>query len=170
MLFLAALLFWPIFAASTDMARSQTGGCSLTQIGGTGRYVVSCRDGLSITAEKGASYQLLDRDRNGNVDAVRLRSKAVLVDVPAQRPGRRFEVITPQAIAAVRGTRWAVDVAPAKTSVFVERGKVGVQKRAAGAGVVLGAGEGVDVEPGKSLHVKRWGQPRVKALMLRLGQ
>jgi ferric-dicitrate binding protein FerR (iron transport regulator) len=170
MLFLAALLFWPVLVASTDVARSQDGGCNLAQIGGTGRYVVTCRDGLSITAEKGASYQLLDRDRNGVVDAVRLRAKAVLVDVPAERPGRKFQVITPQAIAAVRGTRWAVDVAPAKTSVFVERGEVGVRKRAAGAGVVLGPGEGVDVEAGKPLQVKRWGQPRLNALMQRLGQ
>ena len=35
---------------------------------------------------------------------------------------RCFEVITPQAIAAVRGTTWAVDVAAGKTSVFVEKG------------------------------------------------
>ncbi len=171
-LLLAALLFWPILAASTDFARSQsrTGGCSLAQIGGTGRYVVKCRDGLSITAEKGASYQLLDRDRNGNVDAVRLSNKAVLVDVPEARPGRRFEVIAPQAIAAVRGTQWAVDTSPRKTSVFVARGEVAVRKPSNSSGVSLGAGDGVDAEVGKPLDVRQWKRARVNALMSRLGR
>jgi hypothetical protein len=171
-IFLAALLFWPILAASTDFAHSQsrTGGCNLEQIGGTGRYIVRCRDGLSITAEKGASYQLLDRDSNGDVDAVRLGNKAVLVDVPEGRPGRRFEVIAPQAIAAVRGTQWAVDASPGKTSVFVARGEVGVRKRTSSASVTLGAGEGVDVEAGKPLTVRQWKRARVNALMSRLGQ
>jgi hypothetical protein len=38
--------------------------------------------------------------------------------------------------------------------------------------VQLGPGEGVDVDRGSTepLTVKRWGQPRVDALMARLGQ
>jgi len=171
-LLFAALLFWPIFAASTDFARSQSpsGGCSLEQIGGTGRYVVECRDGLSITTEKGASYQLLDRDRNGNVDTVRLSNRAVLVDVPEGLPGRRFEVVAPQAIAAVRSTLWAVDASPGKTSVFVARGEVTVRKPSNGTSVTLGAGDGVDAEAGKPLVVRQWKRARVNALMLRLGR
>ena len=168
----AALLLWPILAASTDFAHSQsrTGGCSLDQVGGTGRYVVTCRDGISITTEKGASYQLLDRDRNGDVDALRLSNKAVMVDIPEGRAERRFEVITPQAIAAVRGTQWAVDVSPGKTSVFVARGEVGVRSRTTNASVTLGAGDGVDVEAGKPLTVRQWKRARVNALMSRLGR
>jgi hypothetical protein len=55
--------------------------------------------------------------------------------------------------------------------VFVANGRVGVTRRAArGRGVVLGAGEGVDVEATGPLTVKQWGQPRVDALMARLGQ
>jgi ferric-dicitrate binding protein FerR (iron transport regulator) len=107
---------------------------------------------------------------------VELSSKALLVEVPKKPGGNPFKVLTPQAIAAVRGTKWAVDVAEAKTSVFVANGRVGVTRRAArGRGVVLGAGEGVDVEATgpltvKTLTVKTWGQPRVDALMARLGQ
>jgi hypothetical protein len=36
--------------------------------------------------------------------------------------------------------------------------------------VVLGPGEGVDVEPSGELIVKRWPSARVTALMTRLGQ
>jgi hypothetical protein len=60
--------------------------------------------------------------------------------------------------------------------VFVANGRVGVTRRTArGRGVVLGPGEGVDVEATgpltvKTLTVKTWGQPRVDALMARLGQ
>jgi NH3-dependent NAD+ synthetase len=55
--------------------------------------------------------------------------------------------------------------------VFVANGRVGVTRRAArGRGVVLGVGEGVDVEATGPLTVKTWGQPRVDALMARLGQ
>jgi hypothetical protein len=35
---------------------------------------------------------------------------------------------------------------------------------------VLGPGQGVDVEATGPLNVKNWGQPRVDALMARLGQ
>lgn len=99
-----------------------------------------------------------------------LSSKALLVEVPRKPGGNPFKVLTPQAIAAVRGTKWAVDVADAKTSVFVADGRVGVTRRSRGRGVVLGPGEGVDVEATGPLSVKQWGKPRIDALMARLGQ
>jgi ferric-dicitrate binding protein FerR (iron transport regulator) len=101
---------------------------------------------------------------------VELSSKALLVEVPKKPGGTPFKVLTPQAIAAVRGTKWAVDVTEAKTSVFVADGRVGVSRRSRGRGVVLAPGEGVDVEVTGPLTVKTWGQPRVDALMARLGQ
>jgi ferric-dicitrate binding protein FerR (iron transport regulator) len=70
----------------------------------------------------------------------------------------------------VRGTKWAVDTTATKTSVFVADGRVGVTRRSGGRGVVLAPGDGVDVEGTAPLTVKRWGQPRINALMLRLGQ
>ena len=68
-----------------------------------------CRGDLIIVAEDGAKFTLQSHDKSGDVDAVDLQSKAVLVDAPKQKAKRRFQVITPQAIAAVRGTKWAVD-------------------------------------------------------------
>jgi hypothetical protein len=152
-------------------ASAQPAPACTTEPSNYGTQTHRCSGGVTIVAESGARYTLLDRDRNGVVDAVDLRGKAVLVDAPPQRKGTRFEVITPQAIAAVRGTKWAVDVAEPRTSVFVVGGSVGVRRRAGPGRVVLGPGEGVDVDPGSApLTVRRWPQPRVDALLSRLGQ
>jgi ferric-dicitrate binding protein FerR (iron transport regulator) len=130
-----------------------------------------CAGGLTILTENGAQFTLLDRDSNGRVDALDLQSKAVFVEAPKKKAGRPFEVITPQAIAAVRGTKWAVDAEGAKTSVFVDSGRVAVRRVAAPGQVVLGPGEGVDVDSGTApLEVRRWPAPRVAALMARLGR
>jgi ferric-dicitrate binding protein FerR (iron transport regulator) len=102
------------------------------------------------------------------VDSVELSSKALLLEVPKRET--EFKVITPQAIAAVRGTRWAVDALEGKTSVFVINGRVAVGRRAGRHIVTLGPGEGVDVEATGPLTVKRWPPARVSALMARLGQ
>jgi hypothetical protein len=149
---------------------AQPAGCS-SEATANATQTLRCSGGLTIVAESGAQYTVLDRDRNGVFDAVELRSKAVLVEAPKQRSGRRFEVITPQAIAAVRGTKWAVDAQETRTSVLVIDGRVAVRRRAGPGRVELGPGEGVDVEPGAAaLTVRRWPQPRVEALLARLGQ
>jgi hypothetical protein len=162
--FVAALLL-----AEPAAAQPVTTGCtSSPTLQGT--QVVRCDNAITIVAESGARYELRDRNRDGQVDSVELSSKALLVDVPKKQGRVRFNVVTPQAIAAVRGTKWAVDAEGAKTSVFVVRGRVSVARNAGRGGVVLGPGEGVDVEPAGPLVVKRWGAPRVAALMARLGQ
>ncbi len=158
-----------IALGSQSGAAQAQSGCVLDQVGGTGRQVIRCGNGVTVTAEKGARYDLLDRNRDGSVDGVRVSSKAVLVDVP---PGsvKAFQVVAPQAIAAVRGTRWAVDVAAGKTSVFVVRGSVAVNRTRGGSGVTLGPGEGVDVTAGSQpLEVRRWPARRARALLSRLG-
>ena len=129
-----------------------------------------CEGGVTIVAENGARFTLLDRDGNGRVDSVELSSKALLLEVPKKPGGNRFEVMTPQAIAAVRGTKWAVDTTEGKSSVFVVNGRVSVARRAGAKRVVLGPGEGVDVEATGALTVKRWPPARVAALLARLSQ
>jgi hypothetical protein len=125
---------------------------------------------VTIIAENGARFTIQDHGRSGRVDAVELNGKALLIEVPAKSDGNKFRVITPQAIAAVRGTKWAVDVAESKSSVFVVNGRVAVGRRAGSHTVTLGPGEGVDVEEGAPLTVKRWKAERVSALLARLGQ
>jgi hypothetical protein len=156
--------------AGVDAASAQqsTKGCSSEQQPGAVQ-TLRCRDGLIIVAEDGAKFTL--QSKGGNVDGVDLQSKAVLVDAPKQKGKNRFQVITPQAIAAVRGTKWAVDAQGSRTSVLVLDGQVAVRRPSGGAQVVLSPGEGVDVEPGtEPLVVKRWAQPRVDALLARLRQ
>ena len=146
-------------------------GCVMERILLTGQQTLRCEPNVTIIAEGGAQYTLLDRDKNGRVDAANLGSKALLVDAPKARGRASFQVITPQAIAAVRGTKWAVDVAADKTSVFVVRGNVAVRRPSARRGVTLGPGEGVDVDTGTGpLTVKRWPPERAAALLARLGQ
>jgi ferric-dicitrate binding protein FerR (iron transport regulator) len=157
---------------SIDVAAAQTsdGGCST--VSQTARaQTLRCEGGITIVAENGARYSLKDTNHDGRIDAVELNSKALLLEVPKQPRDRTFQVSTPQAIAAVRGTKWVVDAADDKTSVFVAIGRVSVGRAGnAGRRVVLGPGEGVDVEQAGPLTVKRWPAARVAALMARLGQ
>ncbi|HYI26764.1 MAG TPA: hypothetical protein VD863_02850, partial [Bradyrhizobium sp.] len=68
-------------------------------------------------------------------------------------------------------TKWAVDAQETRTSVLVLSGQVAVRRPRGAGQVVLGPGDGVDVEPGTTaLVIKRWPQPRVDALLARLGQ
>ena len=166
---LVAGMFAGVFWMGTALA--QDAGCTFEPVAGKSRQILRCREGLTIIVEGGARFTLVDRDRNGSADAVRLRRKALLLEAPAGRVRGGFVVITPQAIAAVRGTKWAVDVGQGKTSVFVVKGRVAVQRPASNAGVVLGPGEGVDVAAGTgTLTVKHWPAARVSALMARFGQ
>jgi hypothetical protein len=134
-----------------------------------GAQTLHCGAGVTIVAENGARYTL-QSSRQGRIETIELSGKALLIEVPPQSDKSKFQVITPQAIAAVRGTKWAVDVGEGKTSVFVVRGRVGVGRRTGSHVVTLGAGDGVDVEPGAPLTIKRWPPARVSALMARLGQ
>jgi hypothetical protein len=152
--------------AAAQPARS---GCTSAQTA-QGTQTLRCETAITIVAESGAKFELRDRNHDGHVDSVELSAKALLIEVP-KKPGRtRFNVMTPQAIAAVRGTKWAVDAEGGKTSVFVVDGRVSVARSAGRGSVVLGPGEGVDVETSGDLVVKRWAAARVAALMARLGQ
>ncbi len=162
------LLACALTSIDTAAAQPADPGCSSENSPGI-TQTVHCDGGITIVAENGAHYTLY-RGRHGRVDAVELDGKALLIEVPPKSGGSTFRVITPQAIAAVRGTRWAVDVSGDKSSVFVVNGQVGVVRRTGGLGVALRPGEGVDVEPGIPLTVKRWAPPRVSALLARLGQ
>jgi hypothetical protein len=157
--------------ASIEIAAAQpaNSGCSSENSAG-GTQTLHCEGGVTIVAENGARFTLRTSGRKGQPNGIELTSKALLIEVPAKSGANKFQVTTPQAIAGVRGTKWTVDAAENKTSVFVVDGRVRVERRARGRGVTLGAGEGVDVEGDAPLAVKRWAAARVSALMARLGQ
>ena len=163
------IVFSSLLLAGPCSAQPARFGCTSTPAA-QGTQTLQCPTAITIVAESGAKFELRDRNRDGHVDSVELSNKALLLEVP-KKPGRvRFDVVTPQAIAAVRGTKWAVDAEGAKTSVFVVVGRVNVARVAGRGNVTLGAGDGVDVEPSGDLIVKRWPPARVTALMARLGQ
>ncbi|MFP3546015.1 FecR domain-containing protein [Rhizobium sp. SIMBA_035] len=158
-----------ILLALPVASAAQTSGCALQNADG-GRRILRCPGGVTVTAEAGAGFNLNDRNGDGSPDSASLRRKAILVDVDSSRHTGGFQVVTPQAIAAVRGTQWAVDVGGGQTSVLVVRGAVAV-RRPQGDSVVLRPGEGVDVRAGSSaLEVRRWPSARAAALLARLGQ
>ncbi|MHC2109321.1 FecR domain-containing protein [Methylobacterium sp. CM6246] len=136
--------------------------------------ILRCTDGLTLEAERGAPLRPVDRDGDGQLEGAEINGSAVLVTLPPPSNTRRggFQILTPHAIASVRGTMYAVDVTTAKTSVFVARGRVAVARRNTPAvAVTLGPGEGVDVgEDQGPLDVRRWPQERVKSLLERFGR
>ena len=158
-----------IVATSAAPALSQTRaqGCAL-QNADPGLQVLTC-PGFRIDAEASATLHIGEA-RPGRADSLRLQGGAAYIDVTPGRSGS-FQILTPRAIASVRGTRFAVDDASPATSVFVASGRVTVSRRRGGPGVTLSEGEGVDVDAGDApLAVKRWPQSRVNALMARLGR
>ncbi|MEA2758936.1 MAG: hypothetical protein QOH65_1549 [Methylobacteriaceae bacterium] len=140
-------------------------GCRVTALADPPREVLRCGSGLTIEAEKGAQYRVLDQNK------LEVSSRAVLIDVA---PGRRggFQVLTPHAIASVRGTLYVVDVKEEKTEtdVFVSRGRVGVRNRSTSESATLEPSEGSDVIPGKPLDAHVWAAERVQKLMARFGR
>ena len=161
----------PLAVLATAALAQQSGGCEAEMLQDPPRTVLTCPNDVRIVAEEGTIFELQDRTSAAGPEAVRLDVKALLLEAPAGAVEGGFEVITPQAVAAVRGTKWAVDVAEGKTSVFVVTGRVAVSREATAPGVELGPGEGVDVEAGTApLTVRKWGAARVAALLARFGE
>src|SRR5690606_16320308 len=108
--------------AGVSSAQSN-GGCQATALENPPRTQLTCPNGVTIVAEDGTTFSLEDRDPSApGPDAIHLDGQAVMVEV--QPGGAGFEVNAPQAIAAVRGTRWVVDVNGGSTSVLVMEGQV----------------------------------------------
>lgn len=165
---ICVVLLWPL---SANLAAAQAINVQCASEWTSAGETLHCPGGITIIAERGARYTLSDPHHDGRLGSVELTDKALLLEVPSTPTGRSFKVTTPQAIAAVRGTRWAVDAADDKTAVFVVSGRVAVGRASANdkGHVELGPGQGVDVTATGPLIVKRWAPARVAALMARLG-
>jgi hypothetical protein len=143
-------------------------GCTIVTLSDPPRDVVRC-PGLTFEAERATQYRLIDRNQDGAPEGAQVSGGAVLIDVNPSRRGR-FQILTPHATAAVRGTTYAVDVQQIQTSVFVAQGRVAVQGGQTRDRVVLGPGQGVDVVPGQALEVKTWSPQRASRLLGRFGR
>jgi hypothetical protein len=151
-------------------AGAQTSDCVLAaSTSGPPRQILRCGRGVTIEALPGTNVSIVAPGQGETPTGAKVSGGAILVTVPAHR-GVTFDVTTPDAVASVRGTKWFVEAAFQKTSVFVLRGRVGVRRAEGGDQVVLGSGEGVDVVPGSEpLAVKRWRKPRADALKAKFG-
>ena len=105
---IGALAILLLVTCSPAEVAAQDTGCLLQPTGIPPRQVIRCRGGLTVEAAAGSDYTLVDHGRDGIPDSAILRGGALLVNAPEQSGKRAFQIHTPQAIAAVRGTEWAV--------------------------------------------------------------
>jgi hypothetical protein len=124
-----------------------------------------------VRPASGARYSPLYERGQQLPTAIQLNDGALLIEFHPATPQEKFQILTPLAIAAVRGTRWAVDVTSARTSTLVLEGTVAVTNRRLKEYVLLTDGQGVDISPSDtSMAQKQWGQTRVRALLSRFGE
>jgi hypothetical protein len=133
--------------------------------------VMRCGDNLTVRAAPGTRYRVVDQKDKEMPKALQLDSGALMVEFQGTDTQKDFQILTPHAIAAVRGTKWVVEVTPSRSSTLVISGRVAVKRPQAEEIVVLGPGQGVDVTPGRGpLVVNRWAARRVRALLARFGE
>lgn len=141
-------------------------------VANAGKAKIELADGTIVSVGEGSRMRVADLARTGSpATRVELISGALRLLVVKATPGARFEVETETAIAAVRGTDWAIEVTRDRTGVVVLSGAVEVKGRrsAQGSAVLLDQPEsGTDVpRNGAPTPPARWGAPRVAALLAR---
>jgi ferric-dicitrate binding protein FerR (iron transport regulator) len=133
--------------------------------------ILQCGQELTVHPAHGTSYRPLYKRGQQLPAAVQLNSGALLIEFHPDSPQIKFQILTPLAIAAVRGTKWAMEVSPKRTSTLVLEGAVAVTSRRLNQYVVLTEGQGVDISEGDtSVTQKQWGEARVRALLSRFGE
>ena len=162
------------FAIATGApTRGESGACALIPDDrNPSERMLRCGDDLTIRAAPGTRYTLVDQQGQQPPKAAKLESGALLVEFKPSEKRRTFQILTPNAVAAVRGTKWAVEVDLEKSATLVVLGYVEVKRPDGTEGVLLRAGQGVDVTVGSAgpLLAKRWPKPRADALLARFGQ
>jgi len=160
------------FLAVGNGAAEAAGACKLVpnDRGLPGKILV-CGENLTIRPAQGARYKLFYEKGRPLPAGARLDNGALLIEFHPTATQGDFEILTPIAIAAVRGTKWAMDVTKARTSTLVLAGAVAVTSRPLNEYVILTAGQGVDISAGDTALVqKQWGQARVRELLSRFGE
>jgi FecR protein len=180
----AVLLSLCVCAAGAAMA--QSGACVLIpDKRNPSDKILRCGSELVITPAPGTVYRAAPPAEDGLPASVQLESGALLIEFHSKRR-QEFQILTPQAIASVRGTKWAMEVKPGQTSTLVLLGQVAVaRKDTTTDSVLVGPGQGVDVanlDAGKTVRslgsvvkpppigVKKWAPERVNELLARFGQ
>jgi FecR protein len=154
--------------------------------------ILRCGTELTITPAPGTVYHPAAAGEDGLPPSVQLDSGALLIEFHAKdtakdtgKPRHDFQIVTPEVVASVHGTKWLMEVKPGQTSAVVLLGQVAIARKDAANAVMVGPDRGVDVaaaDAGKTtksksgssepapIAVKRWAPARVKALLARFGQ
>jgi FecR protein len=133
--------------------------------------ILQCGQELTVRPAQGTTYSPLYKTGQQLPAAIRLDDGALLIEFHPHRQQIEFQILTPLAIAAVRGTKWAMEVSAKRTSTLVLEGAVAVTNRRLNQYVILTEGRGVDIsEDDTSLKQKQWGEARVRALLSRFGE
>jgi FecR protein len=174
-LFAATLVATALIGAAlavAPVARAGGGACALVpNERDPSEKILRCGDALSVTPAHGTRYSPIYKAGQPLPAAIRLDGGALLIEFHPSPQREDFQILTPLAVAAVRGTKWAMEVAPARASTLVLAGAVAVTNRRLNQYVILREGEGVDISPSDTTIVqKRWGDARVRALLSRFGQ
>jgi FecR protein len=184
----ASLASW----VGVGSAAAQSEACILSpDKNNPSEQILRCGAELTITPAPGTVYHPAATGEDGLPPSVQLDSGALLIEFHAKdtaentaTPHRDFQVLTPQVVASVHGTKWMMEVKPGQTSAVVLLGQVAIARKDAADAVMVGPGRGVDVtaaDPAKiskskngsqpaPIAVKRWAPARVKALLARFGQ
>jgi hypothetical protein len=173
-------IFGAVFIAAALMAAAiagplparAAGACALVPNGRLpAQMILQCGQNLTVRPTPGTVYQPLYKKGDPLPAAIRLTDGALLIEYHPTKPKEKFQILTPLAIAAVRGTKWAMDVTKAQTSTFVVTGAVAVTNRRLNQFVVLNEGQGVDITPtDTSMVARKWADERVRALLSRFGE
>jgi hypothetical protein len=167
----AATSLWATFAVA-PVARAGGAGCTLVaNEHDPSEKILRCGDSLTVQPAHGTHYRPIAKAGQPLPAAIRLDDGALLIEFHPSPRQEDFQILTPLAVAAVRGTKWAMEVSPARSSTLVLAGAVAVTNRRLNQYVILGEGEGVDITPSDTTIVqKRWRDARVRALLSRFGQ
>jgi hypothetical protein len=174
-LFAAALVAVALIGAGlvvAPVARAGGGGCTLVpNERDPTEKILRCGETLTVTPAHGTRYSPIPKAGQPPPAAIRLDGGALLIEFHPSPQKEDFQILTPLAVAAVRGTKWAMEVGSARTSTLVLAGAVAVTNRHLNQYVILREGEGVDISPSdRTIVQKRWGDARVRALLSRFGQ
>ncbi|HEY3719735.1 MAG TPA: FecR family protein [Roseiarcus sp.] len=153
-------------------AAAQTSACELVpDAQNPPEKILRCGRTLVVRTAHDTSYHPVDQNGTEQPNEVELDGGALMVEFHRSKRHPSFQIRTPYAVAAVRGTKWVVDVDSEKASTFVIAGRVAVSRPGGEQTVLLRAGDGADVSPDSGpIVVKRWPAARVRALLARFGQ
>tara|TARA_R110002033_G_scaffold56660_1_gene105592 strand:+ start:185 stop:697 length:513 start_codon:yes stop_codon:yes gene_type:complete len=152
----------------TALAGQTFSGCTKVDLQDPPRSVYQCAGGVTLEAEAATALGIQEREDSGRPTEVDLSSDGLYIEID---PGSgAFQIQTPHAIAAVRGTVYVVDVTETGTEVFVREGEVSVSRADGTNTVILTPGFGINVAPGEMMESRRWPQERVDSLLDRFGR